>query len=266
VSVDEQTIELAGSPVFYRRAPGPSDPAVYLHGIPTSSDDWVPFLERTGGIAPDLIGFGRSGKGGHLDYSLEGHTRFLADLIDELGVERMKLVVSDWGAVPGLLFAQRHPERIERLVICNGIPLLDGFSWPRAVRLCRRPGLGELLMGSITHGMMTRLLQKGGQWPEGRIESIWDQFDQGTQRAILRLYRDADEPRLAEAGAGLSALDVPALVLWGQRDPWLSPQLGEAYAQRLPRATLEPIAEAGHWPWLEDPAVVDRVAEFLDGM
>ena len=209
MSVDEQTIELAGSPVFYRRAPGPSDPAVYLHGIPTSSDDWVPFLERSGGIAPDLIGFGRSGKGGHLDYSVEGHTRFLADLIDELGVQRMKLVVSDWGAVPGLLFAQRHPERIERLVICNGIPLFDGFSWPRPVRLCRRPGLGELLMGSITHGVMTRLLQKGGQWPESRIKSIWDQFDQGTQRAILRLYRDADERRLVEAGAGLSALEVP---------------------------------------------------------
>ncbi len=265
MSVDEQTIELAGSPVFYRRAPGPSDPALYLHGIPTSSDDWVPFLERTGGIAPDLSGFGRSGKGGHLDYSIEGHTRFVHDLLDELGVERVKLVANDWGAVPGLVFAQRYPARIDRIVICNGIPLFEGFSWPRPVRLCRRPGLGELLMGATTRAMLRRILEQGGPWPESRIESIWEQFDQGTQRAILRLYRDADERRLTEAGAGLGTLHVPALVLWGQRDPWLAPELGRSYATRLGSATLEPIDEAGHWPWLDDPAVVDRVADFLGG-
>ena len=51
---------------------------LYLHGIPTSSDDFVPFLERTGGVAPDLIGFGRSGKGGHLDYSIDGHADFVS--------------------------------------------------------------------------------------------------------------------------------------------------------------------------------------------
>lgn len=265
MSVDEQTIELAGSPVFYRRAPGPSDPALYLHGIPTSSDDWVPFVERTGGIAPDLIGFGRSGKGVHLDFSIEGHVRFIVELLEELGVERVKLVVSDWGAVPGLVFAQRHPARVDRIVICNGIPLFEGFGWPRPVRLCRVPLLGQLLMGATTRGVLRRILQEGGPWPESRLESIWDQFDQGTQRAILRLYRDAGERRLVEAGADLGVLDVPALVVWGQRDPWLAPELGRSYATRLRGATLEPIEGAGHWPWLDDPAVVDRVADFLTG-
>ena len=72
VSVDEQTIELAGSPVFFRAAPARGAPAVYLHGIPTSSDDWLGFLAATGGLAPDLIGFGRSGKGGQLDYTIDG--------------------------------------------------------------------------------------------------------------------------------------------------------------------------------------------------
>jgi pimeloyl-ACP methyl ester carboxylesterase len=263
VSVDEHMIELAGSPVFYRRAPGPRDPVLYLHGIPTSSDDWVPLLERTGGIAPDLTGFGRSGKGAHLDYSVEGHARFVEQFLGALGVERVRLVVHDWGAAGGLQFAERHPGRIERLIVCNAVPLLAGYSWPRFVRWCRRPGLGELLMGSVTRGVLARTLQKGGPWPEARIATIWEQFDQGTQRAILRLYRDADEPRLATLGEGLRALDLPALVVWGQRDPWLAPELAEAYAERLPRGRLEPIADAGHWPWLDHPAVVERMANFL---
>jgi pimeloyl-ACP methyl ester carboxylesterase len=61
VRVDEHTIEVAGAPVFYRSAPNPAGaPPLYLHGVPTSSDDWVTLLARTGGVAPDLIGFGRS--------------------------------------------------------------------------------------------------------------------------------------------------------------------------------------------------------------
>src|SRR6185312_13719044 len=117
LSVDEHTIELAGSPAFYRTAPAPGAPALYVHGVPTSSDDWISFLERSGGIAPDLIGFGRSAKGGNLDYSIEGLTDFLERLLEHLQIDRVKLVVHDWGAAVGLAFAQRNPARIERIVV-----------------------------------------------------------------------------------------------------------------------------------------------------
>jgi pimeloyl-ACP methyl ester carboxylesterase len=265
VSVDEHTIELAGSPVFYRRASGPEVPVVYLHGIPTSSDDWVPFLERTGGVAPDLLGFGRSGKGGHLDYSIEGHAGFIKEFLDRIGIDRVKLVVHDWGAAGGLRFAQGYPDRVVRLVVCNAIPLFDGFEWLRFARHLRRPIVGELLMGATTRGLFARTLRKGGSWSEQQIAELWRQFDQGTQRAILRLYRDATPQRLAEAGGNLSALEMPGLVLWGGRDPWLAPELGEQYADRLGNSTLEQLPEGRHWPWLDDPAAVDRVAEFVSG-
>ena len=119
-------------------------------------------------------------------------------------------------------------------------------------------------MGSLTKRALGRLLRKGGTWPEDRIDTVWAQFDQGTQRAILRLYRDAGEPRLAGLGGALDKLEMPALVIWGQRDPWLGLELGQGYAERLPRAGLERIGDGGHWPWLDRPAVVDRVAEFVN--
>ncbi len=71
VRVDEQTIEVAGAAVFYRSASWTGTPPVCLHGIPCSSDELLGVLERIGGIAPDLPGFGRSSKASHLDYSLE---------------------------------------------------------------------------------------------------------------------------------------------------------------------------------------------------
>jgi pimeloyl-ACP methyl ester carboxylesterase len=95
---------------------------------------------------------------------------------------------------------------------------------------------------------------------------VWPQFDQGTQRAILRLYRTSPEERLAAAGADLDRLGCPALVVWGDRDPFLPSRFADAYAAALGGdAQTDHLADAGHWPWYDRPDVVDRVATFLAG-
>ena len=267
MDVSEHTIELGEGPVLYHSAPYEGDPVLYLHGAPTSSGDWLPFLELTGGLAPDLPGFGRSSKSGHLDYTIESQADFIERFLAQLDVVRVKLVAHDWGAAAGLAFAQRNPARVERLVLCDAIPLLDGFEWHRLARIWRRVVLGELAMGATTRRLLARWLRSGsaapGSWTDARVTAVWDQFDQGTQRAILRLHRDGDPSRLAAAGLGLEQLDMPALILWGQRDPWLPPELARRYAARLPNAEVEEIEEAGHWPWLDRPELVERVAAFL---
>jgi pimeloyl-ACP methyl ester carboxylesterase len=270
VRVDEHTIEVAGTPVFYRSAPTRADAMpLYLHGMPTSSDDWTGLLERTGGIAPDLIGFGRSGKGGHLDYTLRGLAEFLELVLTALGLDRVRLIAHGWGAGAGLVLAQRWPGRVERLVLCDPLPLLEGFRWPRLARWLRRPGIGELIMGSTPEWLFARTLRKACAQPEAlskqRIQTIWDQFDQGTQRAVLRLHRSADEPQLAAAGRHLERLTMPALVVWGEQDPWFPAAFADDYAARLPDATVLRVEQAGHWTWLEREEVAERIAEFGQG-
>jgi pimeloyl-ACP methyl ester carboxylesterase len=267
VRVDEHTIYFDESPVFYRSAEASGTPTLYLHGIPTSSDDWLDFLSRTGGIAPDLIGFGRSGKGGHLDYSLGGLAGFVEHLLTHLGVESVEIVGHDWGAAVGLTLASRQAARVRRLVLCNAPPLLSGFDWPRLVRLWRTPVLGELIMGATTRRLMARALRRGSTspdaWPDARVAATWSQFDQGTQRAILRLIRSGWDDVI---GSGGSLPQPPqSVVIWGEADPWYPPALGEAYAAHLPGARLERVAGAGHWPWLDRPEVVERVAALLEG-
>jgi pimeloyl-ACP methyl ester carboxylesterase len=262
VRVDEHTINLDESPVFYRTAKASGVPVLYLHGIPTSSDDWVEFLTRTGGIAPDLMGFGRSGKGGHLDYSLAGLTGFVEQFLAEVNVDAVKLVAHDWGAAVGLALAQRHPVRVERVVLLNAPPLVGGFALPRLVKWWRAPLIGEGLMGSTTRGMLARALRHGSvnpaAWTDERIGTVWDQFDQGTQRAILRLVRSAG----AELPTPTS--QTPALIIWGDRDPWYPPALADAYAAHLRGGKLDRLSDAGHWPWLDRSDLVERVATFLE--
>ncbi len=270
MGVDEHTIEVAGASVFYRRAPARDTEVLCLHSVPTSSDDWPALLELTGGVAPDLPGFGRTSKAGNLDYSLSAYAAFVERFLDAIEVPQVALVGHGWGAAIGLLFAQRNPERVSRLAIVNAVPLLEGFEWPAMARWWRRPGIGELLMGSLNRRLLGRLLRRGSSradaWPDARIDAVWDQFDQGTQRAILRLHRSVDARALAAAGERLGELDQPALVVWGDEDPWLSPAFAEAYGQRLRGATVQHVPGAGHWPWLDQPPVTERLAAFaVDG-
>jgi pimeloyl-ACP methyl ester carboxylesterase len=268
--VSEHTAQIGELPVFWRSAPpaGGEDraPVLYLHGVPSNSDEWVGFLERTGGLAPDLPGFGRSGKPGHFDYTIAGYARFIEQYLDLLEVERVRLVVHDWGVV-GLAFAQRHPERVQRLVVMNAVPFLPGYRWHRTARLWRTPLLGELAMGATTRFVLRRSTLDAnatpGPLPEAWLDSVLDHFDQGTQRAILRLYRSAPPEELARAGAALHRLTMPALVVWGLRDPYFPTRFAGEYARALPHAELLELPDAGHWWWLDRPDAVERVVGFL---
>ena len=269
MGVDEHTITLDDGPVFYRSADGGQIPTLYVHGIPTSSDDWIGFLEQSGGIAPDLIGFGRSAKGGHLDYTPLGLARFLETLLDRVGADEVKLVAHGWGGLAALRFAVAETDRVRQLVLISPPATLPGSSWTWFQRAWRQRGVGELLMGSTTRTLLSRALRRASAspraWPDTRIREVWEQFDQGTQRAILRLHRGWNASQAKALEAALSGLPMPALVLWGDRDPWCGPELAEAYATRLPQGTPEPVPGAGHWPWMDQPEVVERVSAWLAG-
>jgi pimeloyl-ACP methyl ester carboxylesterase len=266
--VSEETETIGGLPVFWRSAPSAEGaaPVLYLHGVPSNSDEWVPFLKLTGGLAPDLPGFGRSGKPGSLRYTISEYDEFIERFLDRVGAERVKLVVHDWGAV-GLAFAQRLPERVERLAIINAVPFLPGYRWHRTARIWRTPLLGELAMGASSRRTLRLASRESnatpGPMPEPWLDSVIAHFDQGTQRAILRLYRSSPSNVLAAAGANLGRLRMPALVVWGSKDPYIPPRFAAAYAAALPDAELLELPDAGHWPWIDRPELVQRLADFL---
>jgi pimeloyl-ACP methyl ester carboxylesterase len=268
LETQEHTAEITGTPVFWRSAAGGGTPVLYVHGVPTNSDIWLPFLERAGGVAPDLPGFGRSGKRGDYPFTIEGYDRFIEAFLDHLGIERIRLVVNDWGAV-GLAYAQRFPERIERLAIIDAVPLLPGFRWHRIARAWRKRGVGEALMGALTRPGIRLALREAsgtpGSMPDAFVETVADHFDAGTQRAILRLYRSADPDVLAAAGARLDSITAPTRIWWGEKDPYMSPDWADAYGERLPGTELVTrLAGAGHWPWYDQPELVDEIVAFLD--
>src|SRR3954453_12017442 len=142
--MDERKEELAGLSLHWRE--NGDAPIVYVHGVPGSSSDWLPFLERTGGYAPDLPGFGTSDKPAHFDYSIDGYGAFLRAYVDRLGLPRWSLVMHHSGSV-GAGLGTAGPDRVWRIVLISVVPFTEGYRWHRMARVWRTPLLGELFMG-----------------------------------------------------------------------------------------------------------------------
>jgi len=252
VDIIDHRAEVEGIETFWRQAG--DAPILYVHGNPNNSDLMLPFLERTGGVAMDLPGFGRSAKPAHFDYSIDGYGTWLDAFRRTLGWDRCRMFVHDWGSV-GLMLG----DRLERVVLVNAVPFLPGYKWHRFARIWRTPVLGELFQGSTTKWGLKRFLPG---MPEDFIDSIWDHYDHGTQRAILKLYRSAPPDVLARAGEGLSQISAPALVVWGGDDPYLPSRFAHAYGEAL-GGEVELVEGAGHWPWIDKPELIERVCGFL---
>ena len=141
----------------------------------------------------------------------------------------------------------------------NAVPLSGEYRRHRVARIWRTPLAGELAMGLTFKWGMRR-----AGMPEPIVERVYEHFDHGTQRAILKLYRSAPPATLEAAGRHLGDIHAPALVLWGEPDEFLPTRFAHDYAERLGgEARVEVADGSGHWPWVERPDVVETVTGFL---
>jgi pimeloyl-ACP methyl ester carboxylesterase len=268
----ERRAEVAGIGTRYWEVAGerPDHPVLFVHGNPTSADEWLPFLTRLEGkrrcLAFDLVGWGKSDRRPDFDHTPELLAWFVERFIDTLAIERFDMVVHDWGAV-GLVPASWRPQSVGRIAIFDAVPLFAGYRWHRVARVWQTPLLGELMLMTMTRFGTTRLLRQASPKPgapAGVADEIHRYLDGGMKRAMLQLYRSADPDRLAQLGSHLGDLECPALVVWGESDPYVGPENADRYAEVLGgEAEVVRLPEAGHWPWIDRPDAIDRVAAFL---
>lgn len=130
---------------------------LFLHGNPTSCYLWrniIPHLTPYGRcIAPDLIGFGKSGKP-DIDYTFGDHYHYIRNFILKLNLKNIVLILHDWGGAIGFHFARLHPEKI------RGIAFMETFYKPMEwqnldpfarwiFRKFRDPQMSEFLNGRL---------------------------------------------------------------------------------------------------------------------
>ena len=130
-------VDVLGSRMHYVEG-GSGDPVLFLHGNPTSSYLWRNVMPHLDGvarcIAPDLVGMGQSDKP-DLEYRLVDHARYVDGFIEALGLERVTLVIHDWGSALGFHYARRHEANVKGIAFMEAIVRpVTWDEWPRTVR------------------------------------------------------------------------------------------------------------------------------------
>lgn len=258
--VTESVIEVGGIRTQLRSAgdPAATEAVVFVHGNPGSSRDWTGLLEAVGpvarGLAWDAPGFGHADKPASFDYTVDGYARFIAEALETLGVERAHLVVHDFGGPWGLRWAVDHPDQFASVVLVNTGVLLN-YSWHALAKIWRTPLVGELFMATATRPAFRMLMKIGNPrgLPPDFVDRMYDDFDTPTRKAVLKLYRASPPSAMEQLSAGLRALDRPALVVWGAKDPYIPVGQAEMQLRTFPSAEVHVLEDSGHWPFIDNP-------------
>jgi pimeloyl-ACP methyl ester carboxylesterase len=219
----EGSVEVAGVRSLVRDSGGgDSEAVVFLHGNPGSSRDWLTLGSHVAKfarvVAPDMPGFGRADKPASFEYTVAVYARHFGGILDTLGVRRAHLVLHDFGGAWGLAWAAEHPDVFASVVLLN-IGIMPRFRWHYLARIWRTPLLGELFQLTATRPGFHLLLKHGNPrgLPREFVDGMYEDYDQGTRRAVLRLYRATDEADVrkmsTQLGAVLRPLARPALVI-----------------------------------------------------
>jgi pimeloyl-ACP methyl ester carboxylesterase len=257
---------------------------VLLHGFPEYWYSWrhqLPALAKAGFhvVAPDMRGYNLSDKPlGWRAYDAEHLARDIAGLIRHFGAERAYLAGHDWGAAVAYTVAMRHPEALEKLAILN-VPhperMLAGFRTARQLRkswymfFFQIPRLPERLIERDNFSFAKRSLRADspGSFSDvdlERYEEAWSR--PGALTGMINYYRAALRHTPKAALASLRPIELPTLVIWGERDRHLGAELAEPLPQWVPNVRVERLPEATHWVQHDAPERVNELlTEFFQG-
>lgn len=250
---------------------GNGPPVLFVHGLGASVELWLPNVhglkDHLTAIAVDLPGFGRSDRG-TMPFSLPNGARFLRDVVDALGFERISLVGNSMGGVLCLQYALDYPERLDRLVLIAsaglgrelssslcmlGLPVVPWFLLRRSRPEWVEPGLRSCLADPwcVSSEYVQLCIAASGhrQAMSSFVEAV---------RVGVTIR--GQHPRIVLRDR-LHAIRAPTLLIWGQQDAVIPVRHAHAACERLSNASLVVLENCGHCPQIEHPARVNGLLE-----
>ncbi|MBN3810960.1 haloalkane dehalogenase [Paraburkholderia sp. Ac-20347] len=281
--IDLHKQNVLDSYMSYRESGDPSAPVVlFFHGNPTSSYIWRHILPLVAPvahcIAPDLIGFGQSGKP-NIAYRFFDHIQYIESFIDELGIDSAYLVAQDWGTALAFELAARRPDFV------RGLAFME-FTWPmpdwaefhadarELFQAFRTPGVGETLILE-QNAFIEQVL------PGATVRTLSDEemavyrapFPTAASRLPIWRFPNelpiAGEPAdvyatLENAHRALAQSRYPKLLFTATPGALVSPNVAARFAQQLQHCRVVPLGEGIHYLQEDHPETIgNTVREWL---
>ena len=271
------SVVLANKQLLYYRSAGMEQhttPIVFIHGIPDTSDTWLPIMERLAQYHPvyavDLAGYGYSDWPAGHDLSLSAQADYVAEFLDRLQLKQVIIVGHDIGGGVAQILAAHQPRRVRQLVLINSV---IGVHWPVIeMRLLCMPWLGPASFALLETPIWTYMLHKGFYRDELLTADTvqryrqWYQGAAGRQR-LVRNARALDNTDLTGLSPPMEKLPTPTLVLWGREDRFLGAAPAQQLCQVMAHCRFEFVEAAGHFVIDEQPdRVAAAIGQFTQGM
>ncbi len=248
-----------------------------LHGVGVSADSFLWNLEVLGGdncqaVAPDLLGYGMTGEGSYKEGApQDGIVGHLVALIDHLGLKRIVIVGSSFGANVGTHLFWKIRSRVDGVALVGCGPALNSVetlsamyeqSFDNGIKAMSDPTL------ETCRRRMNNLVFDPKTVPEAllmlqltlyALPGARDRYERRMRgiKEFAALKRFDVTSRIAE-------LTVPSLVIWGREDIRGNLEEAERCARALPRGQMTIYEKCGHLPYLEYPERFNRqLTEFL---
>lgn len=245
-----------------------------VHGFGTNSFVWRNVgpsiaLANLTAFAVDMLGYGASDRPFDADYGIAAQAEYLDRALTALRMAHATVVGLDLGGAVALRFAAAHPERVEKLVLINPIafdeiPGEDVKSLQRNTgRFALRISRGVMGAAPLMRELLCNSVADPANMPDplvGRYLAPYVGRD-GVDH-LLRTARVIDKDDMDEVD--LRALPHPTLILWGERDPWVSAKVGDDLADAIGGSKLVRLPNASRLVPEDAPDMVsDLVLDFI---
>jgi haloalkane dehalogenase len=276
-------VDVLGSTMAYREAGDSEAPvALFLHGNPTSSYIWRNILPLVAPvahcIAPDLIGFGQSGKPG-IEYRFADHVQYLDAFLDNAGISSAFVIAQDWGSALAFHLAARRPEFIRGLAFMEFIRPMPAWSDFHGDAIdtfqkFRTPGVGEemilqnnLFVEGVLPGATVRKLSEE-EMSVYRAPFVTPESRRPTWRFPNEIPiegKPADVyATMEDAHRALAESAYPKLLFAGDPGALISPIVAEKFAKGLKNCRFVQLSSGLHYLQEDHPDVIGaNIKEWL---
>ncbi len=289
ITTSERRLTLPGGNELRVQEIGSGPPVVFIHGAIVAGSSWIVLAKALADefrcILVDRPGCGLSDPipDGPLRSPAEFRgfaDRLAPDLLDGLGLEAAPLVCTSMGGYFGFRAAITSPQRVTRLVELSwamGTPMAKvpmmmrlGSPAPCKAIMTRMPITGSVVKTMLKQVGLRRAIESGSfdddmlAWTVAILKHT-DTFGSETDNNTFISLR-GENPEFLFTDEELARVQMPVLLLWGDEDTNGGRPEAEAFAARLPNASLEIVEEAGHAPWIDEPELcAARTRAFLRG-
>ena len=259
----------AGRVAFGSQGDGP--PLVLAHGWPWSSYAWhrvIPALAHDFRVFwYDMPGYGQSEKNPHIRTALDVQGRIFVEMLQHWGLECPNVLAHDIGGAYTLRAHLLHGCEFDRYLMMNVVALrpwgstfFDHVGHHTEAFEGLPPHIHEAVVRAYILGAM---LVKPDPRDLENLVAPW--LTEDGQTSFYRQFAQAEEALTAEMEPYFGDIRCPAMILWGNKDPWIPIERGRALRNIMNGVGLIEITGAGHLPQLEVPvAVVAHTRSFLN--